>query len=320
MTPNQTVSIIMPAYNAETTIAEAINSVLNQTYSNWELVITDDGSTDETGGIIDAYAAKDRRIKAFHTKNKGVSRARNIGLENASGMWVAFLDSDDKFPPEALELLVSNSEGCDLVIGNHTRFPHDRSRFLIKEYHTYNHIQEMEPDFTDLFWGGFFYGVWGKLIRKELIQKPFCENYQLGEDTLFFSNIVVHLKKIRLIPYSIYLYRTGNTNSLSHQNSITLIEINEVVCSAYSQLFCNPDITFQLQVYYLHTMIFTLDAYIKNPDISIEEKRLNIAPLLRKDFLKGIPLTRFPISSKKQRKATLILMGDLDLIIEEFGK
>ena len=90
------VSIVTPVYNAEAFLRKTIESVIKQTYSNFELLLVDDGSTDESGLIVDEYSKKDKRIVAIHQNNSGVSSARNTALKNATGEWVCFLDSDDE--------------------------------------------------------------------------------------------------------------------------------------------------------------------------------------------------------------------------------
>lgn len=97
------VSIVIPVYNAEKYVEETILCVLNQTYKEWELLLVDDGSTDRSGAIIDAYANKDSRIKAIHVKNGSAAKARNTGTEHASGRFLAFLDADDLWEKEKLE-------------------------------------------------------------------------------------------------------------------------------------------------------------------------------------------------------------------------
>lgn len=91
------VSIIMPVYQAEKFLCDTINSVLAQTYSNWELILVDDGSTDSSGEICDTYAQKDSRVKVVHKINGGVSSARNIGLQMIKGKYLTFIDPLDKF-------------------------------------------------------------------------------------------------------------------------------------------------------------------------------------------------------------------------------
>ncbi len=97
------ISVIIPVYNAAAYLRECIDSLLSQTFTDWEALCVDDGSTDESGIILDEYAAKDRRIKVFHQSNKGVSAARNFALESAKGEYVCFLDGDDIFDRDFLE-------------------------------------------------------------------------------------------------------------------------------------------------------------------------------------------------------------------------
>lgn len=105
------ISIIVPIYNSEKTLHRTIDSLLDQTFSDWELLLIDDGSTDSSGEICEDYVNKDKRIRAFHKKNGGTSSARNLGLDNACGEWVTFCDSDDFVYPDWLNNYVENISG-----------------------------------------------------------------------------------------------------------------------------------------------------------------------------------------------------------------
>ena len=96
------ISVIVPVYRAERFLDACVESVLAQTFTDWELLLIEDGSPDGSGALCDVYAAKDPRIRAFHKENGGVSSARNVGLAHAEGECIAFLDSDDGFEPETL--------------------------------------------------------------------------------------------------------------------------------------------------------------------------------------------------------------------------
>lgn len=113
---NSIISIIIPVYNAEKTLSRCVNSILNQTFQDWELLLIDDGSTDRSGELCDEYASKDQRIKVFHKTNGGVSSARNIGLDYAKGEWITFIDSDDYIYDNIFDLIPSYNE--DLLIFN----------------------------------------------------------------------------------------------------------------------------------------------------------------------------------------------------------
>ena len=110
------ISIIVPVYNTEKYLDRCIQSILSQTYTDFELLLINDGSTDSSGAICDKYAEQDSRVRVFHKENGGVSSARNVGLDNAKGEWVTFCDSDDWVENCWLDTFVENSENTDLVV------------------------------------------------------------------------------------------------------------------------------------------------------------------------------------------------------------
>ena len=103
------ISVIVPVYNVELYLRKCLNSVVNQTYRDLEILIIDDGSTDGSGEICDEYR-KDERVRVFHTDNRGLSCARNLGLDNATGEWIGFVDSDDWIEPDMYEVLIRRAE------------------------------------------------------------------------------------------------------------------------------------------------------------------------------------------------------------------
>lgn len=111
------VSCIIPVYNTEKYLPRCIESVLAQTFVDWEMLLIDDGSTDASGSICDEYAAKDERIRVFHKENGGISSARNVGLNYAQGEWIFFVDSDDSLPKTSLESLLSRSSDANIIAG-----------------------------------------------------------------------------------------------------------------------------------------------------------------------------------------------------------
>lgn len=114
MEKNPTISIIVPVYNVEKYLEECVESVLSQTFTDYELLLIDDGSTDSSGIICDGYATQDSRIRVFHKSNGGVSSARNLGLDNALGEWVCFIDSDDEI--RNLESLCISQSKSDVIL------------------------------------------------------------------------------------------------------------------------------------------------------------------------------------------------------------
>ena len=115
---NPKISVIIPVYNAESTLRRCVDSVLAQTFTDFECLLINDGSKDRTGKICEEYAAKDNRIRVFHRENGGLSSARNLGLDNAKGEWISFCDGDDCLCKNSLAILYSNiNDDVDLVVG-----------------------------------------------------------------------------------------------------------------------------------------------------------------------------------------------------------
>ena len=111
------VSVIIPVYNTpKEFLDECVNSVLKQTYKEYEIVIVDDGSKEETVSFCDEIALRDERIKIIHKNNEGVAVARNVGIDNATGKWIMFVDSDDYLKENAIECLINESNDADIVI------------------------------------------------------------------------------------------------------------------------------------------------------------------------------------------------------------
>lgn len=217
------VSIIVPVYNAEKFIHKCIDSIRTQTYENFELILVDDGSTDNSGIICDEYAQKESRIITIHKPNNGVSSARNKGLDTATGEFITFIDSDDCINPQFLEKLLYNIADLTIcsVITN-----------LNREYSLINHIYDLPSEshiISTLVNNIFLKTPWGKLFKREIIIKNnlrFDENIRYGEDTLFVLNYIKDIKNIACISNPLYYY----TEIEYHSEAITKynLELREI--------------------------------------------------------------------------------------------
>lgn len=171
---NPSVSIIVPVYNAEACLRRCVESVLNQEYADFELLLADDGSRDGSGRICDEYAAADSRVRVFHKENSGVSDSRNLCLDQARGRYLQFLDADDWITANATKLLVQAMEEhlCDLVISDFYRVVGERvspkgdideAQVLSREEYA-SHMMENPAN--------YYYGVlWNKLYRREIVER-----------------------------------------------------------------------------------------------------------------------------------------------------
>lgn len=230
------ISIIVPVYNVEKYLHKCIDSILNQTFSNFELLLIDDGSLDNSGKICDEYANIDKRIKVYHKKNEGVSTARNLGLKIASGEWVSFIDSDDWIEPNYCSELISHTNNSDLVYFTATHhYTNDfKSVAIPKQCICQNRedIEELILLFKKNTLNYDFFGyTWNKIFKKNIIAKynvHFTENLSIREDEIFTANYCRHIKTLSVVPTTLYNYRVLDTGlTAKHKNSDEIILLAE---------------------------------------------------------------------------------------------
>lgn len=232
------VSVIMPVYNADEFLNEAVDSVLAQSCSDWELILVDDGSRDRSGAICDEYALKDLRIRVVHQKNQGVSAARNIGLELARGQWVQFLDADDIMLPQSMETLLKYSHEADMVVCAYVEFPEEEIRSCVDSVKEYTSKEEITADFLKLRYNGFFTPPWNKLYRKNCLGIRFDKTKVVAEDVFFSLSYLPLCKTIRVIPDVLFRYRLiKNRVSLSRKFVISFPQITEQTWHAFAEVF-----------------------------------------------------------------------------------
>lgn len=213
---NPLISIIVPVYNVEEYLSKCLDSIVNQTYKNLEIILIDDGSTDNSGIICDEYSEGDTRIKVIHKKNKGVSNTRNIGIENASGEYILFVDADDEIERDYVYVMIKEviQSDCDLVISNILDIFNTtcRKRIIKKE------------NLTGIFRNDYFTLLellrvpFVKLYKSQMINKyniRFCESMKLSEDQVFNFQYYSIIKNYKFINYYGYKYFHRNTFSLS---------------------------------------------------------------------------------------------------------
>lgn len=249
------VSIIVPVYNTEKYLSRCIQSVLAQTYTNWELLLIDDGSTDSSGAICDKYAAEDKRIRVFHKENGGVSSARNLGLDNAQGEWVSFIDADDFVAVNYLGSLRTDDD-YDLVVCSFEVVGNEQWKNEIEDGEFSKH--ELS-NFIDQYLDCAFVGApWCKLFRKSLIDYlnlRFNTSINFNEDTLFVLQYLKEVSAIKTINERLYQYNRENTAGLSrktctYRNYIyTMDKLTDALCKVKKRY------DFDFQKAYLNLMI-----------------------------------------------------------------
>ncbi len=223
------ISLIIPVYNAEKNLTKCLDSVLAQSYPDFEVILINDGSTDRSHQIIEHYKTKDSRFRIFTQENSGPSAARNVGIENAKGKYLAFADSDDWLHPDYLKELLKNleRENADLACAGYYEmnppFPsglklHDFNEQSLKEK-----VISVEHFQSNLFEG--VTGVlWAKLFKKEIFDRNTIRlnpNLRLSEDLLTVLAYSTHIKTVVLIPEALYYYNRLDEEGLSGKAKIS---------------------------------------------------------------------------------------------------
>ena len=218
------ISIIVPVYNVEQYIEEAVNSVVRQTYTDWELLLVNDGSTDQSLKLCREFEKLDSRIHVIDRENGGVSSARNAGLERARGEWVGFLDGDDWLEENCLETALSRVDGdTDVVCWNYWKNTGDRQKKNkpidppCMEFHEPKELIKlvMFPQYALKTKGesfGEIRGVTTKIIRTRLLRNNhlrFDTKVKIGEDALFSAKCFEHARKVVFMDEYLYHYRTN---------------------------------------------------------------------------------------------------------------
>ena len=204
------VSIITPAYNAAAYIAETIESVLNQTYTNWEMLIVNDCSKDNTAEIVESYAKKDKRINLINLKqNSGTAIARNAAIQNAKGRYIAFLDSDDLWKKEKLqkqiEFMQQNGYAFTFTAYEHFRDTKKNVQNIVKVSKSLNYKQALK---------GNQIGCLTVMVDRQQIQNLYFTK-QKHEDYILWLNILKQGITAYGIQEILAMYRTGNSKSIS---------------------------------------------------------------------------------------------------------
>lgn len=210
---NREISIIIPVYNVCTYLNECIDSVLNQSYSNFELILIDDGSTDGSSDLCDAYLENDSRIKVIHKENGGVSSARNMGIKEANGKWICFIDSDDWIDREYLKILMQGEHADMSIVSLICEYPES------KVYHKFKHIGYFNKEGLIGFINDDLPNLGalspcGKLYRRDIINEfgiAFREDINFAEDAIFNLNYYLRIKTALINDEALYHYRTSGT-------------------------------------------------------------------------------------------------------------
>lgn len=228
------VSIIMPVFNAERTIESSVRSVLNQTYKEIELIIVNDGSTDQTHHLCAQYV-DDPRVIYYKQENKGPSAARNLGLSKIKGSYVMFIDSDDCFKSNAVEIMMTNAQDTDLVIAGYENTDPDSGKKDTDQITPGKSAGEYEKKAFLNQYGFFFesqliHYIWHKLYRGDILASlTFEESLIIGEDLVFNLSYLDRIDKVTLIDSVVIEHVKDNQQSLTKTYQPNLLDYRKVI-------------------------------------------------------------------------------------------
>ena len=224
------VSIVVPVYNTAKYVAECVESILSQTFADYEAILVDDGSTDDSPTLLDSLATRDPRLRVVHQPNGGVTAARRKGVEEALGQWIYFIDADDRPTPDGLDALVQRARQdseVDIVEGCATTFDDEKLLAPTPALCRTTHAEVAHPDAISFVKGIYTDGtlseasgsVWGKLIRREKILETNAldipRRFTNGEDILMLMLLSRRLRKHVMVEKDVYLYRVNLAQSAS---------------------------------------------------------------------------------------------------------
>ena len=285
------ISIIIPIYNSERHLSQCIESILKQTYTNFELLLINDGSCDNSRNICNRYAALDSRIKLFDIPNSGVSHARNLGISKASGEWITFIDSDDWISKDYLSSLYNNPQFDVLNMAQAYMCSNKKIKSwpILFPPKDYNWNENINLDFI------LVYGTpWGKLFNRQLLLNNkifFDEHISNHEDHIFYFTYLLYVKQIHICRNGKYYYRISDSFSLSRKmpNHNLLLYAYQSLNTIYKNLLCihkmDSEKLPQIKHFIMYLKIKPIRAVFFNENTDNERKRI-LSYISRKEIYK----------------------------------
>lgn len=313
------ISVIIPVYNVEKYLTRCLESVITQTYSNLEIILVDDGSTDGSGKVCDRYQEKDSRIKVVHKKNGGVSDARNEGIKVAAGKYITFVDSDDYVSDDYVSCLFAmiSEERADIAVGTYVVVnDREQNQFLTAPKQRYNKtFSGIEAINNSWYKKEITNSTWAKLYKKELFLQVEYQKGKVYEDLGTTYKLLYKAKKVVYADYRIYYY-VQREGSIMHSSSKKRIEdrfeiSDEIIDWATKN--CRECLPASKSINLYSAVQGLADIDKENYSISLWNKSINRIVEFRKDVLKDIQ------APKKMRLLALLCFINPRILKELLG-
>lgn len=307
---NLLISIIMPVYNAEKWIINAVQAIQNQTYKFWELILIDDGSVDETLKLCKECSKLDERITVYSQENKGPSAARNLGLSKITGEYFILVDCDDLLPKNALEIYINAARDykADTVVGGFKKnniLTGKNTTTKIREKIIFNVSKNLNiPEVELLLESGLMASNWNKMYTNKLSHLRFNDNLSINEDVLYSLEALYQSSKVVVIPEIVYEYKIQNTNSVSlkfHEELPVAIDcLESVLCRTRDDKLRDGIVKWLMNYLYVQLSI------ISNLEIPYVEKKGYINDIVKGNVFKKYGKVKY--ADTNNRKVANILL------------
>lgn len=312
-----TVTVVVPVYNVAAYLTEAVNSVLAQTWPDWEMILVDDGSTDISGQMCDALAAQDARIRVIHKANGGLASARNAGLDQARGEWIMFLDGDDVWEKKMLETMLRGAQDTDVVCCGLQYFPEEGTDAWVEREVRFDRLTDMAEQTEFYFSRNCINSACTKLYRRQSILCRFDDMLRHAEDRIFNLEYLPQAQGIRFIPEKLYRYRYMNESTLSKHFWLDLPAISTRAWHMTRKAFADVPaaLTFfdKRYVYEISKQLVTLARL----EVMPEQQRLLVMQMyLQEPLLKDPCFLHAQKTPSAARLWDLISQGDAQSVFE----
>lgn len=289
------ISVIVPVYNVAPYLRQCVDSILSQSYTNLEVLLIDDGSTDESGAICDEYAQQDSRVKVIHKSNDGLSSARNVGLSLASGEWISFVDSDDWLDTNIYQKCIDELErypDLDLVrfFINYAYPDKDANSYRLELWKEAQDSLVIDKSICFKYPGRVLAVVWSSIYRASVLKSlgiTFIEGL-IHEDEYFTAEFYARVKSLkgRYIPYYGYYYRQNREGAITHnKDRIRSFEhLSKGFISVLRRMqSVDAEVIPLLNMHFLAVMEDTLDGN-SNSSASLEQMVQAMRPFLQESY------------------------------------
>ncbi len=266
------ISVIVPVYQVEAYLPQCIDSILAQTFTDFELILVDDGSQDRSGAICDEYAGKDNRICVVHTQNRGAAAARNTGLQRASGNYIAFVDGDDRLAENMLGRMYAEilDPSCDLVVCNFLYvFSEEKNNFSPPLQNIAISGREVLAHQKNQKNYGLWTVVWNKLYKRTVLETLRFPEGKYFEDEFFSDQLYLRCASIRVIPDVLYFYRVRESSTMNTQktrNYLDLIDAFRARIELYLEQALPVDEVYKILIFLLEPYAKCASAHLQGED------------------------------------------------------